>query len=105
MSTVTKTVNRGWLKKQIEKGNVEAKCNHRMTDDYAFDNATGFGATEWAPARYITNKHQGEEQYDKSITLIDDFNLRSNSGCAYQTDDGILHLVVYSGYSFDLRIK
>jgi hypothetical protein len=103
MSNVTKTINRGWLKKQIAKGNIEAKCNHRLTDDYAFDAATGFGKSEWAPARYVANKHQCDEQYDKGITLIDDFDFRGKM--AYQTDDGLIHLIVYSGYSFDLRIK
>jgi hypothetical protein len=105
MSNVTKTINRGWLKKQLVKGNVEAKCDMRLTDDYAFDNATGFGKTEWAPARYVENKHQGDNRYEQNATLIDDWDFKTKSGCAYQTDDGLIHLIVYSGHSYSLRIK
>jgi len=105
MSTVTKTINRGWLKKQIIKGNVDAKCDSKLTDDYAFDNATGFGATEWAPCKFVENKHKGDNRYAQDVTLIDDWDMKTKSGCAYQTDNGLIHLIVYSGYSFTLRIK
>lgn len=105
MSTVTKTVNRGWLKKQIIKGNVEAKCNHKLTDDYAFDNATGFGATDWAPCKFVENKHQGDNRFEQHATLIDTFDIATKGGCAYQEENGYIHLIVYSGYSFTLRIK
>jgi len=105
MSNVSKTINRGWLKKQIVKGNIEAKCNHRLTDDYAFDNATDFGTTEWAPCKFVENKHQGDNRYEQDATLIDTFDLTTKSGCAYQTDNGEIKLIVYSGYSFTLRSK
>lgn len=103
MSTVTKTINRGWLKKQIVKGNVSAKCNHKMTDDYAFDAATGFGATDWMPARYVANKYQGDNKFVQDATLIDDDDLKGNG--AYQTEDGLIRLIVYSGHSYTLRIN
>lgn len=46
-----KTIRRDWLKRQIEAGKMEVRCNYSFTDDYAFDDATGFGKTDWMPAR------------------------------------------------------
>lgn len=42
-TATTKKVNRGHLLRAARKGNLWAKCNFRLTDDYAWDAADGFG--------------------------------------------------------------
>ena len=64
MMAKRKTVRRDWLKKMVEAGKVEAKCNHVYTDDYAFDNAYNFGKTGWMPARV---SHPTWEEYTNSV--------------------------------------
>lgn len=113
-----KTIRRDWLKRQIEKGNIEAKCNHKFTDDYAFDNAYNFGKTDWMPARI---KHPQYETYTNEIGSVltrrtdddlkdgylnfreDDFGYKS--GMAYYNDDGSIHFSVLSSESYTLRVK
>ena len=91
------TVNRGWLRKQIELGNVEVKCDYSYTDDYAYDNASGFGKTGWMPARI---RHPEFEEYTSQVgntqhRCVDDdrkdgymnrdeHDLTSRSGMAYR---------------------
>ena len=48
---VSNTVNRAWLRRQIEKGNVQIKCDMVLTDDYAMDSAMNFQKEEgWKTA-------------------------------------------------------
>ena len=105
MSNVSKTVNRGWLKKQIAAGKMLIKCDYKMTDDYAFDAATNFGKTGWKPARYAPNKYSQECKYAEDVIFVDDFDLKSKSGCAYQREGGEIALIVYNGYSLTLKSK
>ena len=50
-----KTVNRGWLKRQVLAGKVEAICAYHMTDDYKRDAANNCGkTTEFIPCRIMT---------------------------------------------------
>lgn len=39
----TRTVNRGWLKRQALKGKLWLKCAYHYTDDYKGDAANNFG--------------------------------------------------------------
>jgi len=55
-----KTINRLWLKNQILKGNIEAKCDYHYSDDYAWDAAVNFNKTDWLPCR-ITQPHTDPE--------------------------------------------
>lgn len=98
-----KTVNRGWLRRQIAAGKVEARCNYRYTDDYAFDNATGFGQTGWMPARIST----GYGDFVEGVMNFTEFDLKSSSGRAYWKDDTQteIRLIVHSNESHTLRIK
>ena len=113
-----KTVNRAWLKRQIDAGRVEAKCSHHLTDDYAFDNANNFGKTDWMPARirrpvfgtYIN--HLGFE-LDRCIDSdfvqgqmnFTEHDFVGKSGGAYYQPDGTIHFYVHSNASYELRIK
>jgi hypothetical protein len=70
---MNRTVNRGWLKKQIEKGNIEIQCKMILTDDYAFDAASKF---------------QKEENWKLAdIKVFNDQDFRYKSGLAYWNED------------------
>ena len=113
------TVNRGWLRKQIEAGNVEVKCNYSMTDDYAWDAASGFGKTDWMPARIRRPKFAkpgNNEGYREGCCIdddrkdgymnLDECDLTSRSGMAYRDsqDNSIIRLSPYSNLCYSMRI-
>ena len=50
MKNQTNTVNRGWLKNQIAKENIEIKCQQILTDDYAFDAGYNYQKSDWKKA-------------------------------------------------------
>lgn len=112
-----KTIKRNWLKKQIEDGKVEAKCDYSMTDDYAFDNANCFGATGFAKARIsrptfktITLPNGAEREVLEDSDTIDgamnfkEYEFTGKSGAAYKTDDGLIRLRVHSNLVYTLRM-
>ena len=114
--TATKTIKRNWLKKQIEAGNMEAKCNYVLTDDYAFDNAYNFRKTEWLPARIshptyreialqngsvITQRD--DEDYKEGALNFKDYDFTFSTGRAYRNDDGTISFYPLSGESYTLR--
>lgn len=96
--TYSITINRAWLKRQLEAGNIEAKPAQRLTDDYAYDAATNFGVTDWAPAR-IGKYEDWKEGYHN----IAEYQLRGHIS-AYMTQDGIIHLN-FGGTHSELRQK
>ena len=95
-----KTVNRGWLMRQVKSGKVEGKVNYHYTDDYAWDAATDFGKTEWMPA---VLKEFGTEHKDNCLNLRE-FDFKCSSGSAYYNEKGELKLYVHSNLSMTLRI-
>lgn len=111
------TVKRNWLVKQIEAGKVEAKCTHYMTDDYAYDNANGFGKTGWMPAR-ISNPtwRTITLQNGNTMDVVDDHDFiegqmnfhasdfSGKSGGAYRQNDGTISFYIHSNAHYTLRI-
>ncbi len=116
-----KTVNRGWLKRQVEKGNVIIKCDFHYTDDYAWDAARNYGETEWFPARIRHPKWEDcKDQfgYDRTRCVDDDrkegymnmdeSDFRSQSGMAYTRvgdPEKIISFSIHSNLSFSCKIK
>lgn len=116
-----KTVNRGWLKRQIQAGNVRAKCDFHYTDDYAWDDAVNFQRTDWMPAYFnppqvweeitlpngnkshrCTNNHERNPQ---GYISFNDHDLDSTSGRAHWDEDGkTIKLSVHSNLSFSLQL-
>jgi hypothetical protein len=98
----TGTVNRGWLKRQILKGNVEAKRLSRYTDDYLWDVATDFGRTDWLPAVVIS-----EEERKFGYTPDGRFKFEEGDfrgfGRAWWNDDGTITLS-FGWESYELRL-
>ena len=112
-----KTIKRNWLKKQIELGKVEAKCNYHMTDDYAFDNAYGFGKTDWMKARISRPTWKEVELYNgNKKTIVDnhdfidgqmnfkDYDFEGKPGRAWGNENGTITLYVHSNLSYELRM-
>ncbi len=113
-----KTVRRDWLKKQVEAGKVEAKCDMRLTDDYAFDSAYGFGKTDWMPARiskpvfemvknYVGNEIDHCVDSDRLDGYVNfrDHHFEGISGYAKRNEDGTIYLHSGGSESYTLRIK
>ena len=111
------TVNRGWLKKQIANGKVEAKCRYAMTDDYRFDNANEFGKTDWMQARFyypvfgkvtlqngITITRCEKDDRKEGQANFSESDLKTKSGAAYRNDDGTITLRIHSNEVWTLRV-
>jgi len=111
-----KTMRRDTLKKKVEAGKMEAKCNHHYTDDYAYDNAVNFGETDWMPAHIMHPTYKEVTlQNGNKMTVRDDedrkagfFNLMNcdftgNGGHAWLAEDGTICLYVHSNLSYQLR--
>jgi len=103
--------------KQVEAGKVEAKCDFHLTDDYAFDNATGFGKTEWMKARIShptwrtvtyqngnTNDVVDNHDFIEGQMNFHTFDFGTTTGRAYKQDDGTIMLYVHSNACYTLRI-
>lgn len=117
------TVNRGWLKRQIQSGNVIAKCNYHYTDDYAWDAAVDYQRTDWLPAYFNPpqrwelanpdNPHgphhcvNNHERNPQGYISFDDHDLDSTSGRAYWSEDdgeAVIKLSVHSNLLFTLKL-
>ena len=98
---MSKTINRGWLKKQVEKGNIIVKCNYHYTDDYKFDNENNFGETGWAEA-YL-NEEWGH--FEEGKMKFKSWDFKTKSGAAWQDEKGIITLMVHSNLSYDMKLK
>lgn len=57
MTTATKKINRGHLVRAAKRGQLFVKCRFHMTDDYAFDNAVGFGKMDEFKQAYFRYPH------------------------------------------------
>lgn len=112
-----KTIRRDWLMKQIDKGVVRAKCDMHLTDDYACDNASGFGKTGWMAARIsrptwttITLENGIERDIVADHDFVDgqmnlnEHDFTGKSGSAYRNDDGTITLRVHSNLVYLLRL-
>lgn len=108
-----KTINRRGLATKVRKGLVVAKCEMHLTDDYAFDNAYGFGKTDWMPAHLMTSSpakyvpaHLGQIDWDRREGCLNLYphDFEGKSGSAYQDDDGLIHLRVHSNLHYVMRI-
>lgn len=95
-----KRVNRKKLMADIMAGLYEAKCDYRYTDDYAFDDAYGFGKTDFMPARvgnFETGYCSFREDYFRSLKEYGAY-LSFNA-------DGSISLSPHSNLSYTLRLK
>lgn len=98
-----KRIRRDKLMRDIEKGLLLGKCDFHYTDDYAWDNACGFGRTELMPCRIRKDRNdipKGFLSFDR-----DDFSSSYRTGGAYQDEAGVIHFEVHSNLSYSFAYK
>ena len=98
-----KNYNRGLLKRRIQKGELVAKCDHHYTDDYAHDNASNFGRTEWMPVRVV--EHLGPDSFKEGWMSLAEWEFRTKSGLAYVDGEGVIGLKVHSNLHYSFKEK
>lgn len=54
---ISKTVNRGYLRKMAQQGRLWVKCAYHYTDDYAFDSADNFGKMDSFKQVHLYEEH------------------------------------------------
>lgn len=114
-----RNIRRDWLKRQIEKGGVQIKCDYHYTDDYAQDAADNFGRTGWLPARISKPKYEiiENEWGGTSGRIVDRdvkegfINLREShfegsSGAAWRdsTYPGRVILLVHQNLAYSIQL-
>ena len=98
-----KTVNRGWLKKQIEKGIVLARCDYHYTDDYAWDYANNAGKQE----NYLPCRMKGDNEKNKDGFInFTPWELRTKTGgaCWVNEEKKIISFSIHSNLGYTLKI-
>lgn len=97
------SINRGQLKKLVAAGLMQAKCDYRMTDDYAFDNSINCGKTEWLDAQ-LDERHGYRIEGKLSFTAWD---FATSCGLAYldNKDKSLVHLIIHQNESHTFRLK
>lgn len=89
-------VNRGWLKRQVQAGKMEA------ANDYRYDEMEGQTVGgKWFPAVF---RQQGDK-FEPGQIAFTDHDFSSKSGTAYRQPDGTICLIIHSNQSYKLRVK
>lgn len=111
-----KTVRRDWLKKQIEAGKMEARCDHYIEHDGdgRYDTRGG----PWMAARIrrpVFEPRMMPAGFECDVCVDDNFiegqmnmldcDFTGNCGSAYRNDSGIITLRVHSNLCYSLRLK
>ena len=94
-------MRRDVLRRKVAKGLMKARCTHYLTDDYAYDNANGFGATEWMPA-VLMPEDSYKHSTEGTMSFIP-FDFKSSTGAAWVEDNGTIVLSVHSNCSYELK--
>jgi hypothetical protein len=94
---MSKTFNRGKLKKLVEQGKVE------MVEAYHFDDMTGSERTHkvMPVAMRPADWHDRQE----GVCYLFEHDFTSKSGRAWQDDSGLIVLYVHSNCDYTLRIR
>jgi len=110
-----KTIKRNWLKKQIELGKIEIKCELHLTDDYRFDVSNEFGKSDWMPARIrkpvfsmvTVNGYEMErctnDDWKAGYMNLHEGDFEGKPGYAYRKEDGTITLKIHSNLYYTLR--
>ena len=107
------TIRRDWLKRQVEAGKMEARCDLDIEHDGNGSNDSYGGP--WRGARLSTPKYARDGNGISRCTDLDfidgqmnfdAFDFRSSSGCAYaDSKAGPFTLHVHSNLCYTLRFK
>ena len=116
-----KTLRRDKLKRDIQKGLLEVKCNYRYTDDYAYDAASNYGKTDWMdaalepeegfgysqePMQFVGGEFKNMPQPRKENTIyFDDYDFKGSCSRAVINELGEIRFRIHSNLSYTLRYK
>jgi hypothetical protein len=93
----------------VERGELEARCNYHMTDDYALDAANDFGKTGWIPVRIRHPKYEGnfvtDDDFVEGQINLTRWDFKTKTGTAYYNTDGTINLCVHGNLNYTLRKK
>lgn len=110
-----KTIRKDTLKKMVEAGKLECKCEIHLTDDYRYDVANDFGKTEWKAARIRHPKFEKVTLYNgNEVDTCTDSDVKDgfinlmeceiNMGRAYWNGENQITLRVHSNLYYTLRV-
>lgn len=91
-----KTVRRDWLLRKVKEGKVTA------VESYHFDDMMGEERFKGElPVRLINSL----DEFKEGFFHVREFDFKTKSGCAYKSENGMVHLRVHSNCSYDFRVK
>jgi hypothetical protein len=94
------TFNRGKLLRAAKAGKLFAKCDYRLTDDYAFDNANNFGKhADWLPV--VINETMAE--WKPGQINMTEWHFKTKSGGCYE-HKGEITFYVHGNLSYTVKI-
>lgn len=83
--TASKKITRGTLLNAARKGQLWIRCDMRLTDDYAGDNADGFGKEKEFTLVVLDEKPLAwHERPADGCTHLNPSDFRYSSGCVYR---------------------
>lgn len=102
MPAKTTTPNRRRFLNAARRGELFAKCNYRLTDDYAWDNASGFGKmAEYLPVNIVED---GEDSKVGSINFRE-WEFKTKSGRVWVNKDGTFTLLIHQNLCYTVEIR
>ena len=97
-SKISTTVNRGWLKRQIDKGLIEGKMDFYFTDDYRFDAMNDFGSQE----TFLPVKQFDKVNDKKTCLQFTEWELDVGRGC--WTSENEFRFTIGDNCCYTLRV-
>jgi len=91
------TVNRAWLKRQVELGKVY------LVESYHFDDM--LGESRFKGEIPVRMKTGGPEDWKEGFLNLTPWDFKAKSGHAYRNENGTIHLRIHSNCNYDLKIK
>jgi hypothetical protein len=101
MSTITKTFNRGKLRRLVEAGKVTLAGSYHFDDMYGESRDSGQGL----PVAIVPEHEPGEWRWRKEgICYLFPSDFTTKSGCCWLNDNGTVTLIVHSNSNYTFRI-
>ncbi len=92
-----KTFRRDKLRRLVEAGKIETVSTYHFDDMYGENRTTHPMPVAMMPADWHDIK--------EGTCYIRESEFKTKSGCCYESESGIITLIVHSNSSYDLRIK
>ena len=92
-----KTINRGWLKRQVERGKVWKVSSYHFDDMH--------GEERSAEARPVRLMPEDRTIREPGICYLFPSDFSTKSGMAYERSPGHLVLIVHGNCNYDLEVR